>query len=65
MYVITVICKVKQCPFLSENGFCKNELLSITPNGQCGWIFDKNGMVKSEWRNPPIYQQKEKENDKE
>lgn len=61
--MITVVCKVRQCPFISEKGFCRNELLNITQNGQCGWIFDMNGNPKSEWRNPPIYQQEEEKKD--
>lgn len=58
--MITVVCKVKQCPFLSQSNFCKNELLSITKNGQCGWIFNANGAVKSEWQQPPVYQEEQK-----
>lgn len=65
MGLITVICKVSGCPFLSENGFCKNDLLSITQNGQCGWIFNKNGIMKKDWGIAPIYQEEGEKNDKE
>ena len=46
---MTVVCKVNNCPFKSNENFCKNPLVSITQNGQCGWIFNKNGAVKVGW----------------
>lgn len=39
-----------QCPYNSKNGFCKNRVLIITKNGLCGHIYDKNGYIKSNWR---------------
>ena len=50
--MITVICKVSQCPYISKNGFCRNRVVSITPNGMCGHIYNVNGQVKNNWMNP-------------
>ena len=50
--MITVICKVSQCPYISKNGFCRNRVVSITPNGMCGHIYNVNGQVKNDWMNP-------------
>jgi len=47
---VTVVCKVDYCPYKSINGFCKNRVLSITKDGRCGHIYDKNGCVKSDWQ---------------
>lgn len=30
-----VICKINQCPFCSENGFCLHRCVVINENGQC------------------------------
>lgn len=61
---MTTICKVRECPFLSEKGFCRNELLSITQNAQCGWVFDINGRPKEGWRQAPAFEQGEGLDDK-
>ena len=50
--MITVICKVSQCPYISKNGFCRNRVVSITPNGMCGHIYNTNGQVKNNWMQP-------------
>lgn len=58
-----VVCKVNNCPFKSNENFCKNPLVSITQNGQCGWIFNKNGAVKVGWDKQEIIPKEEnKEN---
>ena len=60
---MTVVCKVNNCPFKSNENFCKNPLVSITQNGQCGWIFNKNGVVKIGWDKQEIIPKEEnKEN---
>ena len=30
-----VVCKINQCPFRSENGFCLHRCVVINENGQC------------------------------
>ena len=47
---MTVVCKVVQCPYRSNNGFCRNRVLGITENGLCGHIYDKNGQIKPKWQ---------------
>ena len=60
---MTVVCKVDNCPFKSNENFCKNPLVSITLNGQCGWIFNKSGAVKKGWDKQEIIPKEEnKEN---
>ena len=34
----TIICKVKNCAFCSEHGFCLNRLTVINENGVCNWL---------------------------
>lgn len=47
--MITVVCKVMQCPYRTGNGFCNNRLLSITSSGLCGHIYKDDGVVKNNW----------------
>ena len=47
---MVTVCKVKQCPFNSGMGFCRNKVLSITENGLCGHIYDKRGQLKQNWQ---------------
>ena len=47
---MTVFCKVYACPYNSTSGFCKNKLVSITPNGSCGHIYTDQGAVKQNWQ---------------
>lgn len=48
---MTVICKVNQCPYRSESGFCKNNFISMTQQGACGQIYNKYGEIKEDWQN--------------
>lgn len=50
--MVTVVCKIEQCPYRSKNGFCRNRVLLINLNGSCGHIYDKNGQIKSNWQEP-------------
>ena len=34
----TIICKVKNCAFCSEHGFCLNRLTVINEQGMCKWL---------------------------
>lgn len=47
---MTVYCKVQMCPYNSPSGFCRNRLVSITPNGSCGHIYTEQGAVKQNWQ---------------
>lgn len=47
---MTVYCKVQMCPYNSPSGFCRNKLVSITPNGNCGHIYTEQGVVKQNWQ---------------
>ena len=47
--MVTVVCKVKECPYISKNGFCRNKVVSITSNGLCGHIYNEQGQVKPHW----------------
>ena len=49
---MTVICKVKDCPYRSKNGFCRNRVLPINESGFCGHIYDRNNNIKPNWRQP-------------
>ena len=33
-----IICKIKDCGFCSQNGFCLNRLLVINEQGVCDWV---------------------------
>ena len=33
-----VVCKINQCPFRSENGFCLHRCVVINENGQCAAV---------------------------
>ena len=48
-----VLCKVTECYYCSDNGFCKSNFLKITPQGLCGRIYDNNGQVKADWNTLP------------
>lgn len=50
--MITVVCKVNQCPYISKNGFCRNRLVSINANGMCGHLYNQKGQVKPHWNQP-------------
>lgn len=47
-----IVCKVRNCPFCSKNGFCLNKFVVITAGGQCGHIYNENGSVKKDWQAP-------------
>lgn len=59
---MTVICKIKDCPYCSGSGFCNNALVSINKNAQCGWIFDDHGMIKEGWNKKPTYKEEKTTN---
>ena len=44
-----VVCKVAGCPYKSGSGFCRNRVVKITPNGNCGHLYDDRGQVRRDW----------------
>ena len=47
-----IVCKVRECPFCSKNGFCMTRTLVINAGGQCSHIYKADGSVKEDWREP-------------
>ena len=41
----TVICKIPQCPFRSESGYCLNRLTIVNENGVC------QHLTRPDWQN--------------
>lgn len=41
-----IVCRVKDCAFCSQNGFCLNRMLVINEQGVCDWVI-KPGWDKS------------------
>lgn len=60
-----VVCKVKECYYRSSAGFCLHNILFVTPQGLCGWIFNDQGLMKVDWNKPLQQQEREEERIKE
>ena len=45
----TVVCKVKNCGYYSQSGFCLNRLTVINPQGVCDYL------TKPGWDKPVDY----------
>lgn len=49
---MVVACKVGACPYCSKSGFCRNRVVVINQNGQCGHLYTRDGRVREHWRDP-------------
>lgn len=61
-----VICKVGECPYNSNEGFCRNKVVQINQRGLCAHLYNKNGNPREHWQEKieEEYKQKQYEESK-
>ena len=62
-----IVCKISQCPFCSQSGFCLNRLVVINEQGVCKHLTrpDWQDAIAEEFKSnyrPPVKEIEDKEN---